>query len=45
MKLWDKLQKEEVVGKFNKTSQNSLENTFVGVSFLINLQTSDLNPY
>ena len=49
MKLWDKLQKEEVVGKcsvkklFLKTSQNSQENTFVGVYFLIKLQASGLN--
>ena len=49
MKLWDKLQK--VVGKcsvkkvFLKTSQNLLENTFVGVSFLIKLQPSGLNLF
>ena len=48
MKLWDELQKEEVVGKcsvkkvFLKMSQNSQENTFVGVSFLIKLQASSL---
>ena len=49
MKLWDKLQKEEVVGKcsvkkvFLKTSQNSQENTFAGASFLMKLQASGLN--
>ena len=43
MKLWDKLQKEEVVEKyylkkvFVKTSQNSQENTIVGVSFLVQM--------
>ena len=51
MKLWDKLQKEKVIGTFSvkkmflKTSQNSQENTFVGVSFSIKLQSSDLNLY
>ena len=44
MRLSNELQKEEVVGKcsvkkvFLKTSQNSHENTFVRVSFLIKLQ-------
>ena len=51
MKLRDELQKEEVVWKlsvkkvFLKTSQNSQENTFVGVSFLIKLQGSGLNLF
>ena len=51
MKLWDELQKEEVVVKcsvkkvFLKISQNLQENTFVGVSFLIKLHSSGLKLY
>ena len=51
MKLLGKLEKEEFIRKcsvkkvFLKTSQNSQENTFVGVSFLIKLQASGLNLY
>ena len=46
IKVWDELQKEEVVLKcfvkkvFLKLSQNWQENIFVGVSFLIKLQAS-----
>ena len=51
MKLWHKLQKEEVVGKcsvkkmFLKVSQNSDENTCVRASSLIKLQASGLKIY
>ena len=51
IKLREELQKEEVIRKFFvkkvflKASQNSQENTFVGVSFLIKLQASGLNLY
>ena len=43
MKLWDELQEEAVAGRcsakklFLKVSQNSPENTFVGVSLLVKL--------
>ena len=53
MKLWDKLEKEKVVGKcsakkmFLETSQNSQEKPLLepGVSFLIKLHASGLNLY
>ena len=50
-KLWDELQEEAVGGRYSvkklflKISQNSPENTFVGVSFLVKLQASDLKLY
>ena len=49
--LWDKLEKEEVVGKcsvkkvFLKISQNSQEYIFARISFLMKFQASGLNLY
>ena len=42
MKLWDKLRTSSVKKVFLEVSQNLLENTCVGVSFLIKFQASDL---